>query len=60
MAQSDSFVEIDQEVFSTVMLSIPPSQEGQLPVSGERLCTSTGKPNLPRKIVVRYTLTGST
>ena len=34
-----SFVEIDHEIFSTVTLSLPPIQEGQLSVSGERLCT---------------------
>ena len=31
-----SFVEIDHEIFSTVILSL---QEGQLSVSGERVCT---------------------
>ena len=34
-----SFVEIDREIFSTVILSLPLSQEGQLSVSGERMCT---------------------
>ena len=34
-----SFVEIDHEIFSTVILSLPLIQEGQLSVSGERLCT---------------------
>ena len=34
-----SFVEIDHEIFSTVILSLPLIQEGQLPVSGERICT---------------------
>ena len=34
-----SFVEIDHEIFSTVMLSLPLIQEGQLSVSGERMCT---------------------
>ena len=33
------FVEIDHEIFSTVILSIPLIQEGQLSVSGERMCT---------------------
>ena len=32
-------VEIDHEIFSTVILSIPLIQEGQLSVSGERMCT---------------------
>ena len=34
-----SFVEIDHETFSTVILSLPLIQEGQLSVSGERMCT---------------------
>ena len=34
-----SFVEIDHEIFSTVILSLPLIQEGQLSVSGERVCT---------------------
>ena len=36
-----SFVEIDHEthVFSTVILSLPLIQEGQLSVAGERMCT---------------------
>ena len=34
-----SFVEIDHEIFSTVILSLPLIQEGQLPVSDERMCT---------------------
>ena len=34
-----SFVEIDHENFSTVILSLPLIQEGQLSVSGERMCT---------------------
>ena len=33
-----SFVEIDHEIFSTVILSLPVIQEGQLSVSGERMC----------------------
>ena len=33
------FVEIDHEIFSTVILSLPLIQEGQLSVSGERMCT---------------------
>ena len=32
-----SFVEIDREMFSTVILSLPLIQEGQLSVSGERM-----------------------
>ena len=43
----------DHEIFSTVILSLPLIQEGQLSVSGERMCTSTGHPlrglSLPRK-----------
>ena len=34
-----SFVEIDHEIFSTVILPLPLIQEGQLSVSGERICT---------------------
>ena len=34
-----SFVEIDHEIFSTVILSLPLIQEGQLSVSGGRVCT---------------------
>ena len=34
-----SFVEIDHEIFSTVILSLPLIQEGQLSVSAERMCT---------------------
>ena len=33
-----SFVEIDHEIFSAVILSLPLIQEGQLSVSGERMC----------------------
>ena len=33
------FVEIDCEIFSTVILSLPLFQEGQLSVSGKRMCT---------------------
>ena len=34
-----AFVEIDHEIFSTVILSLPLIQEGQLSVSSERMCT---------------------
>ena len=37
--QQHSFVEIDHEIFSTVILLLPLIQEGQLSVSGERMCT---------------------
>ena len=37
--QQHSFMEIDHEIFSTVILSLPLIQEGQLSVSGERICT---------------------
>ena len=33
------FREIDHETFSLVILSLPLIQEGQLSVSGERMCT---------------------
>ena len=36
-----SFVEIDHEIFSMVILSIQLIQEGQLSVPGERICTNT-------------------
>ena len=35
----DSFVEIDHEIFSMVILSLLLIQEGQLLVSGKRMCT---------------------
>ena len=38
------FVEIDREIFSTVILSLPLIQEGQLSVSGERMCTTLVNP----------------
>ena len=38
-SRSATFVEIDHEIFSTVILSLPLIQEGQLSVSGERMCT---------------------
>ena len=34
-----SFVEMDHEIFSVVILSLSLIQEGQLSVSGERMCT---------------------
>ena len=37
--QQHSFVEIDHEIFSTVILSLPLIQEGQLSVSVERMRT---------------------
>ena len=46
-----SFVEIDHEIFSTVILSLPLIQEGQLSVSVERMCTILV--SLPSKRVVR-------
>ena len=39
VTRQHSFVEIDHEIFSTVILSLPLIQEGQLLVSGERMCT---------------------
>ena len=33
------FMEIYQAIFSAVILSLPLIQEGQLSVSGERMCT---------------------
>ena len=37
-----SFVDIDYALFSTVIFSHLLIQEGQLSVSGERMCTNTG------------------
>ena len=34
-----SYMEIDHEIFSTVILSLPLIQEGQLSVPGKRMCT---------------------
>ena len=34
-----SFMEIDHEIFSTVIFCLLLIQEGQLSVSGERMCT---------------------
>ena len=34
-----SYVEIDHEIFFTVILSLPLIQVGQLSVAGERMCT---------------------
>ena len=39
---SCQFLEIDHEILSTVILSLPLIQEGQLSVSGKRVSTSTG------------------
>ena len=38
------FVEIDHGIFSTVILSLLLIQEGQLSISGEKRCASTGQP----------------
>ena len=39
LGRQHSFMEIDHEIFSTVILSLLLIQEGQLSVSGERMCT---------------------
>ena len=39
MGQQQPFVKIDHEIFSTVILSLLLIQEGQLSVSGKRMCT---------------------
>ena len=41
-SRQPSFVEIYHEIFSTVILSLPLIQEGQLSVSGERIVHKTG------------------
>ena len=51
-----SFVEIDHEIFSMVILSLPLIKEGHLSVSGERMCTilvNHLEDSLPSKRVVR-------
>ena len=35
------FVKIDHEIISTVVVTLPVIQEGQLSVTGESICTST-------------------
>ena len=39
LGRQHSFVDIDHEIFSTIILFLPLIQEGQLSVSGERMCT---------------------
>ena len=39
LSRQHSFVEIDHEIFSTVIPSFSLIQEGQLSVSGKRMCT---------------------
>ena len=39
LGRQHSFLEIDHEMFSTVILSLQLIQEGQLSVSGERMYT---------------------
>ena len=53
--QQHQFVEIDHEIFSTVILSFLLIQEGQLSVSGERMCTMivNRRLSLSSKSVVR-------
>ena len=48
-----SFVEIHHEIFTTVILSLPLIQEGQLSVSGERMYKILRGLSLPSKRVVR-------
>ena len=38
-SRQHSFMKIDREIFSTIILSLPLIQEGQLSVSEERMCT---------------------
>ena len=38
-ARSATFFHRDHEIFSVVIISLPLIQEGQLSVSGERMCT---------------------
>ena len=49
---------LEHKIFSTAILSLPLIQEGQLSVSGERMCTILVKRlglSLPSKSVIRYT-----
>ena len=50
-----TFMGIDREIVSTIILQLSQIQEGQLSVTGESMCISTGKPfigvNLPSKSV---------
>ena len=39
LGQQHSFMESDHEIFSMIILSLLLIQEGQLSVSGERVCT---------------------
>ena len=39
LGRQHSFLEIDHEIFSTIILSLLLIQEGQLSVSGQRMCT---------------------
>ena len=52
-ARQHSFVEIDREIFSTIILSLPLIQKGQFSVSGEKNVHNTRGLNLPSKRVVR-------
>ena len=56
VGSATSFVEIDREIFSMVILSLPLIQEEQLSVSGERMYTNTSYPlrgqSLPRKSLI--------
>ena len=49
----------DHGIFSTVILPLPLVQEGQLSVSGERMCTSTRTKPAQEKVCLGK-LTGST
>ena len=37
-----TFIEINREIISTVILPLPMIHEGQLSVTGKRMCSSTG------------------
>ena len=39
LGRQHSFVEIDHEIFSTVILSLTLIQEGHLSISSEKMCT---------------------
>ena len=52
-----TFMEIDIDIFSTVILRRLQIQKAKLSVNGERKCTSTGGLSLPRKSEVGYSET---
>ena len=50
-----SVIEIDHEIFSTVILSLPLIQEGQLSVSGERMPSGLGVDSVTDRLMMLST-----